>query len=285
MAGKKRFKKLTDTEAENLIKKAFSEKPKINLPPDFNSKVWEKIGEREPSWLDNIFAASFLKPALGFALLLVVALIVFKPAGLQPEKKADEIMASKPAMNVKRAPNGNSRPSQVEVKEYPALRAGNTAGNEPVMAEVPVKPEEMQAEVKKETIANVTGANTAMPVMPSVPGAAVSAAGVTDKPGITLNRPPAAPELEIKGNIIKPLNNEEMVIKYRLDSAGEVLITIYDRTSRPVLKVTEKQPEAGVYSFSWKGRDSSGRLLEDGIYIVTIKTPLTEKRIKAAIIK
>ena len=95
---------------------------------------------------------------------------------------------------------------------------------------------------------------------------------------------PTPAEIEVKNNVINGFKGERLVIQYRLDNEGQVEIRIYDRTGRPVVHFYEKKP-AGVYEFTWEGKDDSGSFLASGIYTVYIKTPLVEKKIKAAVIR
>jgi flagellar basal-body rod modification protein FlgD len=58
---------------------------------------------------------------------------------------------------------------------------------------------------------------------------------------------------------------------YQLTSAGRVAIEIYDGKGNPVKTIEAGQKGAGNQSFTWDGKDLSGRNLPDGTYTFSVK--------------
>jgi flagellar hook assembly protein FlgD len=62
-----------------------------------------------------------------------------------------------------------------------------------------------------------------------------------------------------------------MTISYSVPEAGHVLIDVYDQNGSIVHGLVDEVIAAGRHSFFWDGRDENGRVLADGVYVVTLK--------------
>jgi hypothetical protein len=279
---------------------------------NFNLKVWEKIGEVSPSPLGSILSA-IRKPfvfipaaALAAFVLVFVSTIQMKKTVL-PQHDNMETAVKQTARNVRVAVlpvkhiKKHISSETADVKSAVAVgQAGTekTVQQEPVMASfkpaVPNKEAE-SASFSNDDRSGVQGAAF------SRQGGSASVSSASKQPdqaavkpgtdqGVFKSRPEiktplaAVKPVEIKNNVINVLNNEKLVIRYRIDTSVDAVITIYDRTGKPVKQfVGSKQP--GVYSFEWGGEGDNGVLLGAGIYIIHVKTDITDTKFKAAIIK
>ena len=50
-----------------------------------------------------------------------------------------------------------------------------------------------------------------------------------------------------------------------------VKLAVYDLTGRRVVLLADGRREAGRYTVAWDGRDSSGRTMPSGLYLVRIE--------------
>ncbi len=267
------------------LKNVFSDmKEEPKLPADFNFKVWDKIGAASsPSLADRILSyirkPVFIAPAGVLAAAVIFGLFVMNP-GVVQDKKA-ELASAEPAVKI-------TEKQQIK-KAVTYTTQKQSEGETRIVSAETVKEDIIKKESK-----DIPQVNQAAKIKPVVDeklptalkgnnegSAAPVIAAAADKKIIVT---PTPAEIEVKNNVINGFKGERLVIQYRLDNEGQVEIRIYDRTGRPVVHFYEKKP-AGVYEFTWEGKDDSGSFLASGIYTVYIKTPLVEKKIKAAVIR
>ncbi len=267
------------------LKNVFSDmKEEPKLPADFNFKVWDKIGAASsPSLADRILSyirkPVFIAPAGVLAAAVIFGLFVMNP-GVVQDKKA-ELASAEPAVKIT---------EKQQIKKAVTYTTQKQSEGETRI----VSAETVKEDIIKEESKDIPQVNQAAKIKPVVDeklptalkgnnegSAAPVIAAAADKKIIVT---PTPAEIEVKNNVINGFKGERLVIQYRLDNEGQVEIRIYDRTGRPVVHFYEKK-SAGVYEFIWEGKDDSGSFLASGIYTVYIKTPLVEKKIKAAVIR
>ena len=73
--------------------------------------------------------------------------------------------------------------------------------------------------------------------------------------------------------------NSAVRINYTMSNVSDVRINIYDIMGRLVQNTLERDKRAGIHTFTWNGRDRSGRELPSGIYFVTLM--LNEKPVRS----
>ena len=79
--------------------------------------------------------------------------------------------------------------------------------------------------------------------------------------------------------------NPTTTIQYDLPIATDVHLTIYDILGREVVRLVDRQMEAGYYRVVWNARDASGREVSTGIYIVMVVAPEFRKNIKMLLLR
>ncbi|MBN2753390.1 MAG: hypothetical protein JXR81_00850 [Candidatus Goldbacteria bacterium] len=263
------------------LKSVFSDmKEEPKLPADFNLKVWDKIGEQSPSVIDRVIKyikrPVFAVPAAAFAAAVIFGLFVMNP-GIVEDKKV-EFASGEPAVKIT-----EKQQTKKTKKAVTYVTQKKSEGETRIVSAEPVK-----EDIKKEEPKDIPQVNQfvdeklpiALKGSNEISDAPVVAAASDKKIVVT----PTPAEIEVRNNVINAVKGEKFVIKYRLDDLGQVEIRIYDRTGQPVVHFYEKKP-AGAYEFTWDGKDDGGRAAASGIYTVYIKTPLAEKKIKAAVIR
>jgi hypothetical protein len=269
------------------LKSVFSDmKEEPKLPADFNLKVWDKIGEQSPSVIDRVInyikRPVFAVPAAAFAAAVLFGLFVMNP-GIVQDKKV-EFASAEPAVKIT-----EKQQAKKTKKAVTYITQKQSDGETRI-----VSAETVKEDIIKEESKDIPQVNQVAQIKPDVDeklptalkgnnegSAAPVIAAAADKKIIVT---PTPAEIEVRNNVINAVKGEKFVIKYRLDDLGQVEIRIYDRTGQPVVHFYEKKP-AGAYEFTWDGKDDSGRAAASGIYTVYIKTPLVEKKIKAAVIR
>jgi flagellar hook assembly protein FlgD len=91
--------------------------------------------------------------------------------------------------------------------------------------------------------------------------------------------------LVIKNNVIKPLSGQGMTIIYKVEDTCNVLIRVYNRKGEPIKTLVQAEQGAGQYTVAWAGDNTDNQIVGDGIYVVQIKTCLTDQKIKAMVVK
>lgn len=65
--------------------------------------------------------------------------------------------------------------------------------------------------------------------------------------------------------------NPETVIEYQLPEAGRVSVKIYNLLGREVRILVDQDLPAGYHRVKWDGRDSAGRKVNSGVYVVQVQ--------------
>ncbi|NIS38391.1 T9SS type A sorting domain-containing protein [Candidatus Saccharibacteria bacterium] len=65
--------------------------------------------------------------------------------------------------------------------------------------------------------------------------------------------------------------NESTVIKYSIPSSDQVTVNIYDLKARLVKRLFNGEQTAGEHFVNWDGKNSSGKTVASGLYIVSVK--------------
>jgi flagellar hook assembly protein FlgD len=71
----------------------------------------------------------------------------------------------------------------------------------------------------------------------------------------------------------------------RVDVAGEVKILIFNIAGEEVEKLVDQQLSAGNYRFSWDGRNESGAMVGNAIYLFVIQQPSGRMIRKVVVLK
>jgi hypothetical protein len=269
------------------LKQAFARQENVKVPGDFNKKVWYKINAPAPA------REPFFRPVFVFggAAAAAAALLIVFAVRNGAVSKAAAVIANAPAavktqlavkkeylkkiMTAKKA-------GPAEGKGHAVIAAGTGQGRTPAA----VSPQETGA-----------GSSGGMPVALNPagqaqkyyhinePSAGNGAAGGVAAASINKHPVENTAQLVIKNNVIRPLSGGRMTMDYRIDSACDVSIIVYNRKGEPVKTVFKGSRQAGSYEDYWAGDDDRDIAVTDGIYVVCIKTGQTEQRIKAMVVK
>lgn len=74
-------------------------------------------------------------------------------------------------------------------------------------------------------------------------------------------------------------------ISYSLNTPGIVSISVFDIKGRLIKNLTNEFAKSGYHSVSWNGRDSKGRLVSSGLYLIRMTSKDSTQVIKSCIIK
>jgi hypothetical protein len=85
-------------------------------------------------------------------------------------------------------------------------------------------------------------------------------------------------------NIPNPFDYETL-IQYQVPENGPVQIEVYSITGQKVRTLVNEYKEEGVYEVIWNARDDSGRKLQEGIYIYTLRSKNSITIRKALLLK
>jgi len=256
------------------LKQALASQEDVKVPDDFNKKVWDKISMRAPARP----AGLIFRPVFVFsgAAAVVAALLIVLAVRTGPGSKAASFIAKAPAaVKTQLAAKkeyfkkilaaAKIKPAQ-EKNNGPAAGAPQETGREQPGGRVAVK--NAGSPAQKTYYINEPPAEKN-----------VSAAAVNKHP------PELAAPLVIKNNVIKPLSGGRMSIAYKVEDTCDVSIVVYNRKGEPVKTVYRGSRPRGVYEDYWMGDDDRNMAVTDGIYVVYIKTGLTEQKIKAMVVK
>jgi hypothetical protein len=261
-------------------------RPDVAVPRDFNKKVWDKIGEPAPS----LFPGFIFRPAYvlsGAVAVMALFLVLFIGRGGLQKKEIITAKAPVPAVRVQK---------QNPVIRTAAVKPKPVAGK-PVIAAVNVKKETAAApapqQEKQEAQENkVSGGG--VPVLASGGGTAAKEYHINSAPVqkndisaamVEKNEPVLSGPIEIRNNVIRPLSGHGMSVIYRVDNPCSVVVQVYNRKGELIKTVYKGTRAHGVYEEQWMGEDAGGLAVADGVYVVYIKTGLTEQKIKAMVVK
>lgn len=275
------------TKLTERMQKALAENEPVKLSANFEDKVWEKIGESNPSPLARLVKTIFSpKPALAIsgaivtALAIIVVLNVNKKDTIQQVAQAPEKQVIKEVVKVpvktETAKATPIAPKQEQNKARPAEVAVNLAVKAVETITAPA------FEVPDQKPIFVPHASVPVAAVNKYSAAAVTATTAGNKPP---EPAPALKPLMVANNVIHPALNESVTIRYAVGAASNVTIVIYDRKGRLIKKFHKGQKEAGNYTETWNGTDEYGNVVADGMYILHVKTDLTEENVKLGVIK
>lgn len=73
-------------------------------------------------------------------------------------------------------------------------------------------------------------------------------------------------------NFFNP-SNGPLGMEVRVDTGGEVKVLIFNIAGEEVEKLVDQYLNTGNYRFSWDGRDSSGDMVGNALYLVVSQQP------------
>jgi len=79
--------------------------------------------------------------------------------------------------------------------------------------------------------------------------------------------------------------NPATTLRYNLNRAAEVTLTIYNSLGQPVKNLVRGEQSSGDYSINWNGTDSNGNPVSAGIYVARLSTNGSVQSIKMALIE
>lgn len=83
--------------------------------------------------------------------------------------------------------------------------------------------------------------------------------------------------------------NPQTIVKYEISENSIVTIKIYNILGKEITTLVEKEQTPGSYQISWEAKDSEGRLLPSGVYLIRLsangKSINYTKTVKAILIK
>lgn len=288
--------------AIKTLKNILSFKEETVIPADFNARVWKKIGQPKPSLIDRIFG---IRPSVSFAFktaaafaAVVFMVIMAKNSFINNETA---VVAS-PKAQVKTVVAKIEKSVRKATGAKPCLKKETEAPAEVAIISVPENKNEvikenesMSSPGKGPVIAannitiNLNAKEAPQAVKNEQPAGAVSAAGISKAPAaptvtITKEEHIDGP-VEIRNNVFNPAQGKKMAIKYRVGAASLVTIQVYNKKGEPIKTIVRELKQPGIYDCVWDGTTDSNIQAPAEVYIVYIKTDLTEKRVKAALVK
>jgi hypothetical protein len=287
------------------ISMATAMKEQLRLPADFTDRVWDKIGEPNPS---ASFINSLLRPKWVFAAAVSACAILLVAAALNRTavKPAGKELAANPAVRTEKIKHDINNEMQTAQSIAPADE--NTAVKQAPPGQINVAEKiAVNSVLHKDAAAPAPergdaafngnpGQGIALARVPAqAPAGNVAAAGAANTPDNRTVQEELAAALikgdEIKGdvavygNIFHPLKGEVVTFKYRVKAAGNVLIIAYDRKGKNIKRVYSGPRDAGIFTQTWDGKDENGITAANGIYIIYIKAGNIENKIKVGIVK
>lgn len=276
----------TELKALKELRAALKAEDSVKMPRDFNAKVWEKIGEPAPSLMPSFFSPGlFMKTAA--AALIVMAGVVFV---MNPKEKTIETAEKNTDVQIKTAKTDEKI---ITEKKDMEIRTVRTDEERIITAKADNQIISEKKENAEETVLTVRDTNTSsggIKLMNSdtarvitenkTENSVTSASAEKSLRHETMSEP-----VVIRNNVIKPLTGERFGVKYLVEGNADVKIIIYDIKGAPVKVLVNAGQSDGVYEVYWNGTDETGRFVGDGTYIAYIKTGLTEKKVKVAVVK
>jgi hypothetical protein len=266
----------------------------IPLSAGFESDVWKRISIKQTAADKPLWRPAFTWAAAAAVACLAFFAVITKYSGAQPAQTTaavetapiKAVLAKKDAVKPAIAANSPEKAVMPEKPEAVAV----VAGAEPVIRENTADSGGNRRILSQDILG---GGKAEKPAVYNQEEAVLlektdkyTAASVSGEMTKTYAKE-TAPEgnVEVLGTIIRPLNNESSVIKYKVSEAGYVVISIYDRSGKTVRRLFSGQSQTGTYSISWNGMDDSGRAAAAGIYVLFVKTGSYESKSKIGIIK
>jgi hypothetical protein len=82
---------------------------------------------------------------------------------------------------------------------------------------------------------------------------------------------PEAAELQLHQNVPNPFN-PQTAISFSLGLTGHARVAVYDLAGRRIALLTDETFAAGTHAVTWNGRDSRGRAMPSGSYLIRLET-------------
>ncbi|HEX9934595.1 MAG TPA: FlgD immunoglobulin-like domain containing protein, partial [bacterium] len=79
--------------------------------------------------------------------------------------------------------------------------------------------------------------------------------------------------------------NPETTIRFAVPETGPVRLTVCSASGQIVRNLVDATMPAGTHEVVWDGRDDQCRSASSGLYIVAMKSGLSEKRIKCILMR
>jgi len=92
------------------------------------------------------------------------------------------------------------------------------------------------------------------------------------------------PQFRLIGNYPNPFN-PVTTIKYEVEKAGRVELTIYNLLGQKIRTLVNKQQPAGQYQVKWNGHNDRGRPLPSGVYLYRLRTEGFDQTQKMILLK
>ncbi|MHC4639342.1 MAG: M1 family metallopeptidase [Planctomycetota bacterium] len=97
-------------------------------------------------------------------------------------------------------------------------------------------------------------------------------------------QPIIADRFRLESNYPNPFNSTT-TLRFELPAATEVVLNIYDLSGREIVRLIDRNLEAGYHQYIWNARDAHGRELPTGIYIARMMVQGSTKSIKIMLLK
>ena len=269
------------------MQKALGMGDNMKLSSNFEDKVWQKIGEPNPSFMSTMARFFYtLRPA--FAISGAVALILAVAVTLNIKEKPSEVanvIATPPIRTAITIAKDDEKITSKEAKVLPAIKEGMHAQVNNAI------PQKEIANMNEPTVVEQLQNSPAYAPPVSADAVKITARSAAETQVKTANKPPVVtPAIEQKtltvgNNVIHPLQNETVTIRYSVRERTAVTVIVYDRKGRAIKRLYKGIQEPGNYLVTWGGTDDNGNVVPDGTYILYVKTDLTEQKIKLGIIK
>ena len=101
----------------------------------------------------------------------------------------------------------------------------------------------------------------------------------------TFSSTPNADRIILRNNYFNPLRGGCTQLEVDVAAAGHLRSVIYDYTGQRIVSLADRDVTAGVYTYSWCGRNSSGALVSSGVYLLHVEAPGQKKNLKLIILK
>lgn len=92
------------------------------------------------------------------------------------------------------------------------------------------------------------------------------------------------PEYSILNSYPNPFNPSTK-INFTIPEATFIKITVYDILGKEINTLFKEEISAGEYSISWHGTDNNGKILNSGVYFITMEARGFQKTIKTILMK
>ena len=88
----------------------------------------------------------------------------------------------------------------------------------------------------------------------------------------------------LQQNVPNPFNSAT-TIRFSLQTAEWVTLTVYDLAGREVAVLTSQRLRPGTYSYTWNGKDGQNRTVSSGIYVCELRSKTHTARRRMALIR